>query len=232
MIRKLYCSGVSKRRIAMVLNISRTTVDRKISFLAQQAIKNQEVLKKEWENDKLKRVEIDEMETHINTKHKPLSLALAVCSDKESKYYRKILGFKASKMPARHCHEKIANFKYGVRPDERQKGINEFMKEIAPYIDDRAIIRSDKCPRYPSAVRKALPRVKHETYWGRRSIIIGQGELKKAGYDPIFALNHTAAMIRANVNRLIRKTWCTSKKTKNLMEHLYLYMDYHNTVLT
>ena len=50
-------------------------------------------------------------------------------------------------------------------------------------------------------------------------------------FDPLFALNHTAAMFRANVNRLIRRTWCTTKKRERLADHLTLYMAHHNLKL-
>ena len=38
-------------------------------------------------------------------------------------------------------------------------------------------------------------------------------------------------MLRANVNRLIRRTWCTSKRIDRLVDHLTLYADFHNRVL-
>jgi hypothetical protein len=39
-------------------------------------------------------------------------------------------------------------------------------------------------------------------------------------------------MLRANVNRLFRRTWCTTKKAQALVHHLAIYADYHNSVLT
>ena len=59
----------------------------------------------------------------------------------------------------------------------------------------------------------------------------GQGELKKLRFDPLFALNHTCAMLRANINRLFRRTWCTTKKKERLEQHLAVYMDFHNRIL-
>jgi hypothetical protein len=55
--------------------------------------------------------------------------------------------------------------------------------------------------------------------------------LKKVGFDPLFSLNHTAAMIRANVNQLARRTWCTTKRPENLLARLYTYLHFHNTQL-
>ena len=50
-------------------------------------------------------------------------------------------------------------------------------------------------------------------------------------FDPLFSLNHTCAMLRANVNRLIRRTWCTTKKLQPLIDHLEIYTKYHNQIL-
>jgi len=60
--------------------------------------------------------------------------------------------------------------------------------------------------------------------------VAGQGELKKIGFDPLFSLNHTAAMIRDGVSRLVRKTWGNSKRMDRLEDHLFVYAHYHNTV--
>ena len=77
-----------------------------------------------------------------------------------------------------------------------------------------------------------FPKSSHLTFKGVRGSITAQGELKKQGFDPIFSLNHTCAMLRANLSRLIRKTWCTTKCIHRLYAHLVLYAEYHNRHLT
>jgi len=67
---------------------------------------------------------------------------------------------------------------------------------------------------------------------GKKGCIAGQGELKKATFDPIFSINHTFAMMRANISRLIRKTWNTTKKVEGLIDHLNIYVWMHNTQRT
>ena len=71
----------------------------------------------------------------------------------------------------------------------------------------------------------------YNQFKGEKSTVSGQGELKKVAKDPLFSINHTFAMLRANVNRLIRKTWCTTKKMARLIDHLSIYVWMHNTVL-
>jgi hypothetical protein len=38
-------------------------------------------------------------------------------------------------------------------------------------------------------------------------------------------------MLRANINRLFRRTWCTTKKKERLEQHLAVYLDFHNRIL-
>jgi hypothetical protein len=61
--------------------------------------------------------------------------------------------------------------------------------------------------------------------------VVGQGQLKKVNFDPLFVVNHTCAMMRANINRLIRKTWCTTKDPLKLKDHLDVFIYFYNQSL-
>jgi hypothetical protein len=97
-------------------------------------------------------------------------------------------------------------------------------KLVVPYAE----IRSDSNPSYPSLVKRYFPNATHVKFMGRKGCVTGQGELKQGRFDPLFSINHTCAMFRANVNRLIRKTWCTTKSLERLRAHLMLYAHEHN----
>jgi len=167
----------------------------------------------------------DEMETFEHTKFKPLSIALAVSNE------RFILSTQVAPMPAKGLLVVKALKKYGYRRDQRPRALKRMFEELSPLVEERARFKSDECPRYPAPLKKAFPHSVHETTKGGRAAVVGQGELKKLAWDPIFALNHTAAMLRANLNRLFRRTWCTTKTVQGLNDHLALYTAYHNTVL-
>src|SRR5690606_17518952 len=93
------------------------------------------------------------------------------------------------------------------------------------------VIKSDKAPRYPRYVKQYFPNAKHEESKGRRGCVVGQGELKAGGFDPLFFLNHGCAMVRDNLKRLTRRTWCTTKDASALQDILDLYMCYHNQLI-
>lgn len=223
-LRVLICSGVSLRRSAKILRLSRTTIKRKFEYLGREA-----ALRLREENLKLPQaseVQFDDQETFEHTKCKPLSITLAV----ESKT-RRILGFEVSKMPAKGHLTKIALKKYGKRKDERSQGRKRLFESLKPLVRAEALFKSDENPHYPRDLKKAFPKATHQTFKGERGSIVGQGELKKVRFDPLFSLNHTCAMTRANMNRLFRRTWCTTKLPERLADHFAIYADYHNSSL-
>jgi hypothetical protein len=203
-------------------------VVRKIRYLAaQERIKHRDFLEQRYLATPLTQVQFDDLETSEHTKCKPLSVTLAI-----DPIRRKILKFKVASMPAKGHLAKIAMKKYGFRPDERPKNWDQLMKEMIPFVQTHCLWKSDDNPHYPFHLKKHHPAADHQTVLGGRGAITGQGELKKLKFDPLFAINHTCAMLRANLNRLFRKTWCTTKNKQGLIDHLSIYMGYHNRVLT
>lgn len=220
----LLVSGVSQRRISRLLGIKQLTVKRKLEFLARQArlANHRERLK----HPTVSEFQFDDLETIEHTKLKPLSVTMAV--EKNSRF---ILGFEVSRMPAKGLLAKKALKKYGHRPDERAHARNRLFRKIRGKIHPFATIHSDESPHYPGDVKEFFPQCTHLTVKGQRGAVQGQGELKKIGFDPLFTLNHTFAMFRANINRLFRKTWCTTKRLQALIDHIEIYVFFHNQFL-
>lgn len=222
-------SGVSQRRAAHLLRVNRKTVVRKFRFLAQEA-RNEHaafIAALSSQEQRIGYVQFDDLETSEHSKCKPLSVALAV----EPKT-RKILGFQVSQMPAKGHLARVAYQRYGPRNDERPQGWNQLLASLKSVVAPDTRFLSDENPHYPPYVKRHFPKGTHECVKGQRGCVAGQGELKKIGFDPLFSLNHTCAMLRANLNRLFRRTWCTTKTRAGLIDHLSLYVSFHNQVLT
>lgn len=228
-IFRLSCSAVSERRLALELGVSRTTIARKMCFLNAQARRRNEDFRQSViaSGRLIHAIQFDEMETFERSKCLPLSIPLVVEPNT-----RKILALGVARMPATGLLVEKARRKYGRRPDERARVAKRILRQIAPLVTPDVEILTDQKPQYPLWIRRPLPHARHQTTPGRRGCDVGQGELKRGGWDPLFALNHTAAMLRANVNRLIRKTWCTTKRADRLEGHLQRYILYHNERLT
>jgi transposase-like protein len=217
-------SGVSQRRLARTLRTNRKTIVRKFLFLTLYA---QALFEEDREKyPEATEIEFDDLETFEHSKLKPLSVTMAVETGS-----RRILGFRVASMPAKGLLVQRSLKKYGPRKDERKQMRNKLFTEIKPYIAKNALIKSDENPHYPGSVRHHFPGSIHQVFKGRRGCVVGQGELKAGGFDPIFSLNHSFAMYRANINRLFRRTWNTTKKKERLAIAVLLYSLYHNLVL-
>ena len=213
----------SQRRLAVTLGCNLKTVARKLLFLGGQA--EIELNQMNRARDLTRKIQFDEMLSHEHTRMKPLSIALAVTEE------RFIVSFEVASMPCNGLLAEKSRAKYGPRKDERAEAQNKMFMSLLPFVSADAEFKSDQNPYYPAALKKVFPFAKHVTVKGRRARHNGQGELKTGGFDPIFAFNHTAAMYRANVNRFIRKTWCTTKKQDRLHKHMLIYAVYHNRTI-
>ena len=218
-------SAVSMRRVALLLSLDRKTVARKLIYMAQQCR-----IKRLQSRDALSTIDaiqFDELQTIEHTKCKPVSVAMVV-----SEKSRKIVGFDVAIMPATGHLAALSRKKYGKRPDHRYRTMNRVFEELSRWLPKDIHIRSDQCRFYQSVVSRHFPQARYQQVKGKKSCVYGQGELKRGARDPLFYINHSLAMLRANINRLVRKSWCTTKKIPRLLDHLELYAWVHNARLT
>ena len=216
---QLLCSGTSQRRAANLLGIDKDTVARLIQKMALTAAEKNRLFS---EKCSPKTVVFDEMETFEHSKCKPVSITVAVEEDT-----RFILSLEAAQMPAKGLLAAVSRKRYGPRRDMRPQSLRRCLGDIAKN-KNLKVLKSDQSPRYPKYVKEVMPKIVHKTYKGRRGCVVGQGELKRGGFDPLFSLNHTCASIRYNLKRLARKTWCTTKCTKRLQMMLELFRFFFN----
>jgi len=223
-LEKFLSSGLSQRRLAMLFHLSRTTVAKKFCFLGEKDRKD--VREQNIVASKVVLFQFDDLETFEHSRYKPLAVLLVV-----EEGTRRIIDFEVSQMAPKGRYRLFALKKYGPRKDKRKEGRRRLFERIKPFIHPQAVIKSDENPHYVGDVRTFFPEAQHKRYKGQRGSMTGQGELKKVRFDPIFSLNHTCAMLRGNINRLFRKTWCTTKVAQRLEYHLAIYAKFHNTFL-
>jgi hypothetical protein len=221
---RLLVSGVSMRRSALLLKIDRRTVDRKLIYLAKKArLRHLDFLHKI--KNTVTSVQFDDLVTSEHTKMKPLTVTVAV--DAHRRY---LLSAKFGRIPAFGLLAERSRAKYGYRHNDHPKTLKKMFEEMSATVTPRALVQSEEHARYPEFVNRYLPGRDYRRHPGGRGAIAGQGELKKKHFDPLFTLNHSCAMLRANMNRLIRKTWCTTKKAERLQLHIDLFIDFYNRI--
>ena len=225
-LKGLLASSMSMRRAAKLLNVSRTTIARKLIYLGALCREENDAFLDNMSQE-VDQIQFDELQTIEHTKCKPLSIATVV-----SVRDRKILGVGVATMPATGYLAKVSRKKYGKRKDQRQDVLRGLFKKISEKLTHNPTLYSDKHPYYKPIINQYFPNSTYHQIKGIQATVNGQGELKKNARDPLFCINHTLAMLRANINRLIRKTWCTTKDPARLADHLAIYVSVHNSLLT
>lgn len=213
---------VNRNAAATCLNINRKSVDYRIDWFGALGRRYLDGLKDRG----LVHIQFDEMQSSIHTKCKPVAIPIVVDAGT-----RKILALGVASMPAQPPLVAIALKRYGPRRDDRVPAIGVVLDKVRPMLAANAQITTDCALHYPGPIIRHLPNVRHVRVRSRRARSVGQGELKRGGFDPIFSFNHTAAMFRDRVSRLVRRTWANSKRQDRLESHLYIYAHFHNTVL-
>ena len=217
-------SSTSQRRIAKKLGCTRKTVARKIAFLAQEARKKSGA----WldAHHPFEEVQWDELITFEHSRLKPLSIAVMSCVRT-----RCIIGFGVAQVPANGLIAERSREKYGHRANKSAAMRKRVLGEAAQHIAPNATIPTDEHPHYANEIGQFFPDATHIQHRSVRGSLTAQGELKRTGFDPLFGINHTLAMMRDNLKRLARRTWCTTKAISGLEDELAVYMHFHNTKL-
>ena len=217
------CSGVSLRRCALNLNVSYGTVYRRFLWLSEIAKTQHTEFLQNYQTTTA--IYFDEMETLEHTKLKPLSIPLIVDGD------QRILNIGACTIPAKGHLAEISMKKYGKRADNSKKLLQELFAELSPSLIP-ILIRSDGKPMYKGLVSERFPTSVHEIHVRKeekkKEALFENKEKKK--FDPMFALNQRCAKLRSDIKRLVRRSWCTTKKVDNLTRHLILYACYNNQI--
>jgi transposase-like protein len=223
-IYKMLMSGNTQRRTARLLNCSKNTVSAKLIWLSLHY--KEQILS----NSDMEHLQIDELETIEHTKLKPLTIPLCVNQN------FKILGLSVGQIKAKGHLSEIALKKYGFREDQRVKSLTELFENLKKTLTiDPLTITTDSHPTYPKLVQMYFPRSKHIQIISRDLLkkkreLVYTAERKKV-FDPLFAINQRCAMLRSDIRRLTRRSWCTTKKIENLRCHLELYKIYNNSYL-
>jgi hypothetical protein len=218
-----YVSAVTQRRMAKVLNVSRSTIVRKFLFLARYARFEHERWLREGRLQ-TEKAQFDEMESFVHSRLKPLSLPMVVNETTGT-----IVDIRVASMPAHGKLAKVSRLKYGYRPDQRNEARQKVLKTLARVSSKNLKLTSDKNPSYPTLVKRILPlanflRVKRRKFKKRSHFIAN----RRNRNDALHSINHVGAKIRHDLSRMGRKVWVTTKKASRLQAHLNLYLAFNN----
>ena len=167
-------------------------------------------------------LQFDELETIHHTKCKPLSIILVVNENHE------LLEAQVAEMPAKGRLAAFSRMKYGFRKDQRPQKLAEALDFVKVHLHAKPnLIQSDANPSYSKQVRSVFPETEYKQYNRAKKERLRNRiheKLNKKKFDPLFAVNHKCALLRSQIKRLTRRSWCTTKKVENLQLHLDLFI--------
>lgn len=220
-IFEMAVSGTPMRRIALLLGCDRKTVPRTIARLVER-IKEQHAAF--LSGLQTSYVMMDELETYMAAHWQQFSLTMVVrakpqTNPRTGKRVYQVLAFGA----ARHTTTMIG---YPWVHHERATVIPQVLQAVAPSLKARATIATDGATEYPKWIAQHLPGVKHEVHVAKNPAT--SHKASKSVYDPLFAINHTFARLRADLPRLHRTTWTTTKSLAEFERHVWLWVAWNN----
>lgn len=221
-VRFALASNMCPRDIAELVGVNVKTIAARLIWHARLSREKNRQYVDEYvrQSGPIKTVQFDDLITFEHTKCKPLSVPVAVVDGQ-----RIPLCFGVASIPAFGHLAQPARKKYGKRNDHSRQLRESLFEELKTMLPPAVTFKTDGHEHYARLIKKHFPDSQHEVFTSDRGAIVGQGELKKTTFDNLFSINHTFATMRAKVNRLNRRTWCTTKKPERLVDHIDIFID-------
>ncbi len=221
-VRVCLSSNMCPRDIAELVGVNIKTIASRLIWLAARSRKNNQRRLQAYidEYGPIKQVQFDDLLTFEHTNCKPLTVPVAIIDD-----VRIPLGFRVASIPAFGRLAKVSKERYGKRADDSVQARKSLFEELQKVLPEDVHFKTDGHRHYPVLIKQYFPKATHSIHNSDRGCVVGQGELKKTHFDPLFTINHSFANARAKINRLNRRTWCTTKLPKRLSDHIDIYID-------
>jgi len=220
MVMRVLCSGVSLRGTARLLGINRKTVFRKLRRVSAHSSSLHRVA---LASGKLVGVfQLDELESFESNRFQPVTVPVliekrthfVVATDTAPLRRKGRMTLRQKQMRTRH------EAAYGRRPSDSDTAVKRCLAQLASAAGGHVVLESDRKPSYGRIAKELFGRgVSLQTHDSRR---------RRDRSNPLFAINHTNAMLRYCLARLRRRTWCVSRLRAWLQHALNMYAAWFN----
>ncbi len=224
---ELLCSKVTLRQMARVLGVKRRTVERRLDLLGKHCA--------EFHSSRLARCfgelegqwSLDEAETYEhNRKLKPVTVAVLI--ERKTGF---VVHTRCAPLPPRRPlnaqeEARLAQIEAveGKRLSGSKKAVDEAFGALDKVVrkDETILVITDKKHSYRRSIREVMTaRVHHQRV---------SSKVRRDTENPLFRINHTLAMMRDGLSRLVRRTWAASKIMPRLDTHLAVWNCFRNYI--
>jgi len=225
----LMISKVTQRQSARDLHCDRGTIAQRLKLFGEHCRAFHALRMKArrgtgpWEG----RFLLDELETYEhNRRLKPVTVPLLVHKPSLCILHVTVGTLPARKplSPANQKKLELLEQAEGKRTSESREKVAECFDELQRLLPTTGIVEvgTDEKHTYRALLKKRFgTRLVHETTNSKR---------RRSYWNPLFVVNHTFAMLRDGLSRLVRRTWAGSKKREKLEWHLWTYIAWRNYV--
>ena len=224
-----FVSKVTHRQVARILGCSRNTVAHRLELLGEHCERFQRWRLLRARNKTLHSAtfQLDELETFEHSRRlAPVTMPVLI---ERSSYF--VLDLKTAALPARgglrradlerkQEREKLI----GRRRSESVKAVEHCLKTLQRMRCAGAPIhvQTDRKLTYVSILnRRFKERLRHERH---------PSVARRDHSNALFPINHTLAMMRDGISRLVRRTWAASKLKERLERHAWIWAVWRNYV--
>ena len=222
-------SKVTQRQAARDLHCDRGMIARRVEVFGQHCREFHERLMLERGQSRLwgGGFVFDELETYEhNRRLKPVTVPVLVHKSSHCILHTAV-GMLPPRKPLSNANqrklEQLERVEGKRRSESRAKVAEcfEVLRSVCPPTSVVSISTDEKYS-YGALLRKAFgERLVHEKT---------NSKVARACWNPLFVVNHTLAMLRDGVSRLVRRNWGASKKREKLELHLWMYIAWRNYV--
>ena len=226
-----FISKVTHRQAARILGCSRGTVAHRLELLGEHC--------ERFHRWRLSRArgklpssaifQLDELET-FERDRRLAPVTMPVLIERRSYF---VVDMKTAALPARGglrkrdkgrkvAHEML----HGRRRSGSVKAVESCIRTLSRLRRSEAPVRiqTDRKETYPSILRRHIERgIVHERH---------SSTARRDHANPLFPINHTLAMMRDGISRLVRRTWAASKLKEKLERHAWIWGVWRNYVRT
>jgi len=170
---------------------------------------------------------LDELETYEhNRRLKPVTVPVLVHKPSHCILHASVGTLPARKPLSPANQKKLEKLEQveGKRCSESREKVAECFDVLQGVCPTSGPVRvgTDQKRTYRTLLKQRFgDRLEHETT---------HSSMPRTIWNPLFVVNHTFAMLRDGLSRLVRRTWAGSKEREKLEWHLWLYIGWRNYV--
>ena len=224
-----FVSKVTHRQAARVLGCSRKTVAHRLELLGEHCRDfHLRRLALAREGGGLRGVfQLDELETFEHSR-RLAPVTMPVLIERKSFF---VVDLESARLPCRgrlserdRLEKQEREREHGVRRSGSRRAVEKCFETLASHHakDGRVCVETDRKSTYTTILaRRFRARLAHERH---------SSKAKRDYQNPLFPINHTLAMMRDGISRLVRRTWAASKLRERLERHAWIWLVWRNYV--